>query len=388
MKTTSSKSLLIATAIIIPLISVAGLMIAAGSGQVAAPPITAKVHRVAVIKLAPQQSYQQQQMAYGRIESANIANLGFELAGKVEQLLVDEGDFIQAGQLIARLDTQRIDASMKELDAALQRAKSDARLAKQSQQRVAELVAKKLESSQRLDEVNESYQRSSAQVAETQARINTLQVELSKSQLLASFDGTVVSRPVDPGTVISAGQPVFQVQQASQYDARIALSSDRAFALKIGQSHDLLVNAEQVSGVVKSIASTRQLNTRTIDVIFSLGDILDSRLLPGDLVGLTYSKQVSEYGAWVPKEALSSGIRGLWTLFTVPGKGQQSVTSRSVEVLYSGQTHSFVRGALSADDWMVVSGAHRLVPGQVVEAVESATNAQVMSLMASNQGMR
>ncbi|MBU2878553.1 MULTISPECIES: efflux RND transporter periplasmic adaptor subunit [Alteromonadaceae] len=381
----SFKSLLIPIAIILPLMAVVGLMIAAGSGQVTAPPSEAKIHQVEVVKLSPQDNYQQQQLAYGRLESANLSNLGFELAGKVQQIWVDEGDHIVAGQLIAKLDTKRLDASMKELEAALQSAKSDLRLAKQSQQRVTELVSRNLESTQRLNEVDESTQVAKALVEQTQARINTLLVELEKSELKASFEGTIVSRPIDPSTVVSAGQPVVVVQQSSAYDARIALSSDQAFGLTVGQKHRLIANGINLSGVIKSIAKTRQMDTRTIDVIFSI-EPNQHPLLPGDLIALTYSKQVDESGVWVPKQALSSGIRGLWTLFTVQGKGQQTVTSRSVEVLFAGQTHSYVRGPLSANDWMVVSGAHRLVPGQIVNAVEAQTSASEERELASHQG--
>ncbi len=386
MNTSLSKSLVIAIVIIVPLLAVVGLMVAAGSGQVAQPPVEAKVHQVEVLRLSLQQDYQQQQLAYGRVESANLSSLGFELAGKVADISVDEGDTIEVGQLIATLDTQRLDASMKELDAALQRAKADERLAIQSQQRVDELVRKKLESSQRLDEVTESTKAASALVEQTQAQINTLQVELDKSQLRASFKGTVVSRPVDSGTVVAAGQPLLVVQQAASYDARVALTSEQTQGLQVGQQHTLIADNTTYSGQIKAIATTRQLATRTIDVIFSIDDA-QKTLLPGDLIALTYSKRVNEQGAWVPKEALSSGIRGLWTLFTVSGKGQQVVSSRSVEVLYQGETHSFVRGALSASDWMVVNGAQRLVPGQTVDAIESSTTASRMIEQAANQGM-
>lgn len=385
MKTNLSRLLLIAISIIVPLMVVVGLMITAGAGQVVAPPTAAKVHHVEVIKIAPQTSYQQQQMAFGRVESANLSNLGFELAGKVEQILVDEGDSIKVGQLIAQLDTQRLNANMQELRAALQRAKADERLALQSQLRVAELVAKKLEPTQRLNEVDESAKAASAVVEQTQAQINTLQVELDKSSLRASFDGIVVSRPVDAGTVVAAGQPLLVVQQASSYDARIALNSEQTKSLNVGQQHTLIANGRILSGTIKSIATTRQLSTRTIDVIFSLPPDQDG-LLPGDLIALTYSQQVHEQGVWVPKQALGSGIRGLWTLFTVPDKGQQVVSSRSVEVLYAGETHSYVRGTLNASDWMVVSGAQRLVPGQVVYADESQTTASLMRQQAESQG--
>ena len=152
-----------------------------------------------------QTSYWQRSLATGRVEASQQAQLGFELSGTLDQTSVDEGGWVEQGQVLARLDRSRLNARMHELKASLERAKADARLAKLSESRVKDLVLKKLESPQRLDETRESTLAAAALVTEIRARIDSLKVELNKSDILAPFAGYVVERWVDKGTVVTAG---------------------------------------------------------------------------------------------------------------------------------------------------------------------------------------
>lgn len=111
----------------------------------------------------------------------------------------------------------------------------------------------------------------------------------------------------------------------------------------------------------------RKLNTRTVDVIFTLADD-DLTLLAGDLLALNYHTDVESAGIWVPKQALNSSIRGLFTLLTVLEEGQQHVVNKAVEVLYFDADRGYVRGALSEQDYIVVNGTHRLAADQLVLA--------------------
>jgi RND family efflux transporter MFP subunit len=344
------------------------LMMAAGSGQVTEPPQQAKIHKVTVQQLELLNHHQQSRMTYGKVEASIQSNLGFELAGRITEILADEGDTLNKGALLAKLDTSRLEASKKEINATLARTEADLRLASLSLKRVTELVDKKLESKQKLDEITESTASAAALVSEIKAKKDTLQLEIEKSALYAPHPLTVLSQPVDVGTVVAAGQTIFSVQQNNVFEVRMGMPQDQAFALEQGQTHKLLYGNHTLFAKVKSVAKQRQLNTRTIDVIFSIDVPTDLSLLPGDLVNFTYQQVVNESGAWVPKEALTSGIRGLWTLFVVSSTGQQAVSSKSVEILYSEQGKVFVRGAIKQGEWLVTKGGHRLVPAQLVHA--------------------
>jgi RND family efflux transporter MFP subunit len=364
---TKNKWLILTPLLVLPFLGLIALVVAAGSGQVIAPPVSAKAHEVEVTRLIEQESYQQQRIAYGRVESGQRIDAGFELAGTINSVLVDEGQSFEKGQLLAKLDTQRLHARMQELNAALARAEADYRLAKLSEKRVRELVAKQLESTQRQDETREATLSAEALVAEINARKASLQVDLDKSILLAPFAGSVRISQIDPGTVVAAGQSVLTLQQNAALEARIALPEDDAAGLLIDGQYNLLKGTNKLTVRLKSIATQRSLDTRTVDVRFELEDGVKA-VMPGDLVAYSYTKSIQEQGIWIPKQALSSGVRGLWTLFIVEGEGNQHILSKSVEVLHVEGQQAFVRGALKQGDLLITNGVQRLVPDQVVTA--------------------
>lgn len=362
----------IAVLLVLPFAALVSLVIAAGSGQVSPAPITAKEHRVAVSPIKLQSSYQQFSVATGRVEANQQASLGFELAGTLASTAVDEGESVKQGDVLAQLDLARLNARMQELDSALARAKADARLAKLSEQRVAELVNKKLESPQRLDETREATKAADAAVNEIEAQQISLQVEVQKSSILAPFDGVVVSRFVDAGTVVNAGQSIFSMQKRGEFDARMALTPKQASNLAVGQVYQLYAGDIGYSARIKSIAGQRRLDTRTVDVIFTLTD--ENELLPGDLVSLNITKSVGVTGAWVPKQALSGGVRGLWTLYTASGQAERhKVVAKAVEAIYLQGERAYVSGALNDGELLIVNGTQRLVPEQLVKVVNADT---------------
>ena len=349
------------------------LMKAAGAGQVPAGPESPFAQNVDVIKVERTQSYTRLVKVVGRVEASKQASLGFELGGTLLLATVDEGDRVTKGQLLAELDTQRLEAQIREIEAGVARAKADARLAKLSENRVASLVKQKLESPQRLDETREATQAAQALVREIEARKDSVVVEFAKSKILSPFDGTILSRPVDPGSVVGQGMTIFTIQQDAGTEVRMAMSADKAFRLTKGQQYELFLGKQAFSGKLKSIANARTINTRTVDAIFEINTVSDDLqtpvVLPGDLLTLLLPTETDIAGYWVPKSALTNGIRGMWNLFTVADtEGEQSLFSKSVNVLYSDETKAYVSGSLNAQDYVILHGGHRLVPNQKVSA--------------------
>jgi RND family efflux transporter MFP subunit len=343
------------------------LMNAAGMSDIEPIAGSAKPQLVKVQPVVWHRQYIQKHLAVGRVEANQTADLGFELAGTVIQMLVDEGDSISQGQLIGVLDTQRLEAQMLELSAALKRVQSEAKLAKLTLKRVVELVRGNLESAQRLDESQEALTAANAAVDEVLARQQSLRVELNKSKLIAPFGGTVLSRMVDSGTVINAGQPLYSLQQDHQLRVRFGLASDQAKTLELQQQVSLSAGSLAIQGKVRSVADERRQDTRTVDVIFDLLETAPG-VLPGDLLTLKLNTEIAEKGFWVPRTALVSGVRGLWSLFVVQQIHEQTVlVPKLVELLYATEQGAFVRGVLVDDEKVVIDGVQRLVPGQAVQ---------------------
>lgn len=329
--------------------------------------------QVNVEALLVQTAYTKQRKVYGLIESAQQANLAFELAGVISNISVKEGQRVMQGQVLASLDTQRLMAQKKELNASLTRANAEATLAALSSKRTVELVKQRLEPEQRLDEAKANLNAANALVNEVKARVERLDVEISKSTIIAPFNGQIVAQLLDAGTVVTTGQPVFSLIAELDLEARIGLPTQSPLALIMGNRYPLNFKGQAIDSTLISLSKQRNRATRAVDALFKIDAQAAGQLylIPGDLVSLSVDVQIQKQGAWVPISALSNGVRGLWTLFIVDkSNGSQTIQPRSVYVEYMEQERAFVSGAIEQGEWVVVSGLHRLTPKQTVQNVK------------------
>ena len=329
---------------------------------------------VEVHSIQIQSAYQKQQKVYGLVESASQVDVGFELSGSINELMVLEGAFVKQGQVLASLDLKRLNAQKAQLNASLNRAKADAEISQLSVNRVKELVKVKLDSTQNLDQANARLKAANAVVKEVEASLQALDVEIQKSKLVAPFDGQVLRQLQDLGAVVNAGQAVFTLVANTQLEARFGLPTHTAFGIKVGQLFTIDANEMPINGRVQSIAQQRNRAMRTIDAVFSLETDNKPYLMTGDIVSISVSNQVEKKGAWVPVSSLANGVRGLWTLYVAEqAQGGYLVKSRTVAVEYLDDDRAYITGAISDGDRVIVNGLQRLTPNQIIANI-SETN--------------
>ena len=301
---------------------------------------------------------------FGLVESPKAASLSFDIAGQVNTLLVEEGDVVSKGDVLARQDVQRLNARKREFQASLERANADLELARVNSERTTSLVEKKLESAQRLDEVKASLNVAKAQVNEMQAALESLNVEINKATLISPFDGVVNRRFIDEGSVVSAGTPVFGVTSIEKYQARFAVPADVVEQFGVNESVQVKVGDIEVTSTVTQRLPVRNVQTRTVDILVTLNS--NESVRPGDMAILSGSRSHSETGSWLPVNALSNGLRGLWRVFVLSNEQNATLEARVVEVVYTDGNNAFVRGALKDGEIYVSEGTHKLAPGQMV----------------------
>ncbi len=344
------------------------ILVAAGFNQTQAQNTEPQPTFVDTQTVSVQSHYSEQSQTLGIVESARAVSLGFELAGQVESLLVDEGALVVKGQPLAKLDTRRIKAQLSQAQASLTKAEADARLSQVTLERTRSLVKQQLESPQMLDQSEAQQDAAQAQVVAAQAAIEALAVELDKSTLVAPFDAIIDGRMLDEGSVVNAGMPVFRLTDNLRLDGRFSLPADQAVHFTVGDKVSVWTNKQRVQGEVVSVTSTRDRQTRTVDVLVRLPAQKGS-IQPGDMASLDVTVSHETQGVWLPVTALSNGLRGLWTVYVAPGETTSALESRTVEVVYTDGDKAYVRGALRQGEHVVVNGTQRLVPGQLVSVL-------------------
>ena len=307
----------------------------------------------------------------GRIEAARNSRLGFELGGLIAAIYTDDGDTVEAGQMVARLDTARLLVKRAELVAARQEAEASLALAESTYARTNEARSLNAVSEQQLDEALRTVR---ATVNRIRAQIDSIDVDIDKSTLRSPYAGTVTNRGVDEGAVVSPGQPIVQILETGRMEIRVGLSPRAARNIVPGDQFDVSVDGRLQTALVQSVLPDIARDSRTVEAVLTLQDSSEI-FAHGRLVRVHLSETLLEPGFWLPRSALAESTRGLWSTYVAtPGRGDgtiHTVTRRDLHIIHNEEDNVYVQGILNDGDQIVTGGLHRIVPNQrVYVAVE------------------
>jgi RND family efflux transporter MFP subunit len=379
---------------------------------------------VAVVTTETVKHYVTQRAYTGELVAGRSSVLGFEPAGTVVDILVDEGDRVVAGQTLARLDIRTLTAQRQQLEAQRQTAQAQLRelaagprredvatatatvmeieqqlaLARLQRDRRQDLytqgaisreeldqaaygssaLEKRLAQAQsQLEELNagtrvEQLEAQAARVQQLNASIRQLDVELDKSVLLAPFDAIVSTRSVDEGVVVASGQAVLSVVEAETLEAHVGVPPAVADTLAVGQVLELSVGNRTTPATVTALLPELDTTSRTVTVILGL---TAADFTVGQTVRLPVSTTQNTEGIWLPTTALVPSDRGLWSVYVLAEPAPEpalpsdtyTISRRDVEVVHTDGDRVLVRGTLQAGERAIASGTHRIVPGTTVQ---------------------
>ncbi|MEM8732277.1 MAG: efflux RND transporter periplasmic adaptor subunit [Pseudomonadota bacterium] len=300
----------------------------------------------------------------GQVEAQRTVDMSFELAGKLTSVLVDEGDPVMAGEVLARLDTGLLTAERDRLLASRQAFEAQLRFAEQTVARNAQLSERGFASQARLDEALARQDEMRARIAELDAGLKDVALRLAKSEITAPFDGRVTQRQVDGGETLSPGVPVLELVETGAPQVRVGIPLDLQPAA-LEQVRFLIGGAERLAALVTLRPDVDPL-TRTRTAVFALSDEAGSTSVAafGQTARLVTQDMVAANGLWIETTALKEGLRGQWTVLVVDA--DDIVRTASVEVLHTEPDRVFARGVFPEGTALVDAGPQRVTPGQRV----------------------
>lgn len=344
----------------------------------ALPSSATRLLPVETVTIRASTSFQRPYEFLGALEMARSSPLAFDQAGEVVELMADEGDTVEAGQVLARLDIARLEARRKQILAALESAQASLELAEKSLGRIEKLRDTDVVPEQRLDDVSAQAKTSRAALDRTRAEMDGVEVEIAKSTLRAPYAGTIARRLQDEGTVVQNGTPIFELLETGEVEARVGVTPEVARTLATGQAYPLQMASSggELSATLRAILPRRQTNTRTVDAIFDLQPAADdsTRLFQGDMVKLIVEREVEKSGVWLPRSALVESLRGLWACYLLEPLDEKSTDGRpvfrlqrrDVDLLEQQEARAYVSGVLPEGALVLKGGLQRITPGQRV----------------------
>jgi len=330
-----------------------------------------------LMTILPEKNYIITRSYLGQITAKQHTNLSFEYSGRISAVLVDIGDVIKKGQLLAQQDTQLLRYKTAELQSQKKQAQAQITLNQANLIRVQTLLNNGYSSLQHLDELNSKNKILNAQINGLNARIDTLGYQKEKSELISPFDGVITERFISNGEITTTGQPSFHIIEHSNNEINVGIPRKVASTLAIGQILTVTIddtNLKDKTKQAKLIAISQQINTvnRTVQLRLKMLKQLDkANRYNGQLVRVTIKQEITKPGFWLPINAITDGVRGQWQIFIAsPTNGENDsyqLMAATVSILHTSEQTAYINGLSLESHQIVAKGVHRYVSGQVVK---------------------
>jgi membrane fusion protein, multidrug efflux system len=297
-----------------------------------------------------------------RIESA----VGFRVAGKIVERLVNAGDRVEAGQVIARLDDVDLRLAENSAKAAVDAARSRRDVARDNLERGKALLPQATISQTAYDTRRNEMDGAAAALESAEAQLRQASNAAGYATLRADNAGIVTAVMAEPGQVVNIGQAVITLAHLGETEVAVAVPEQDAGFLAIGQPARVTLWAgprQSIEGRIREIAGQADPASRTYAVRIAVSDAPQTMRF-----GMTASIALridDEASALVlPVAALVDGNGGP-AVFVVDAARQ---TVRKMPVTVGGTAESGVRIAsgLRAGDVVVTGGVQFLRDGMAV----------------------
>lgn len=148
----------------------------------------------------------------GAVEPSRRSMPGSKIMGRVARVPVEEGERVRAGDLLAALESRDLQAAVRQAEAAV--AGAEARLANAEAQyeRITRLQAKGSATEKSLEDATSGFRTAEAGLAQAEASLEAARVTLGYAEIRAPFDGWVVDKRAEAGTMVQPGAPLFTIE--------------------------------------------------------------------------------------------------------------------------------------------------------------------------------
>ena len=253
-----------------------GCLLAASSAMLAgchptefASPTPAQTVQARVVE-SRQQDVPVTVRATGTLHARESATISTQVMGRIQQVLVHEGDEVRAGQTLAILDdatlrsaSEQAQAGVKAAENQQAAAQAEASLAASTLGRYKQLQAEKSVSPQEMDEVTRRAEAARSRVDAVRAQRDAAKAQesgaramLGYTRLSAPFAGVVTARMADPGTMAAPGVPLLQVDSNSPLQLQATIDESAIGSIRKGMKTSIVIDGvpkDELSGTVAEV---------------------------------------------------------------------------------------------------------------------------------------
>jgi RND family efflux transporter MFP subunit len=306
----------------------------------------------------------------GRIEAEDEVSVAFRISGRLLENNGKLGDRVQAGQLMARLESQNELNALRQAQAGLAAAQGQLTQARNHFERQQTLLAQGWTTRANYDVATQAQQTAQSQVDAAEAQLHTAHDLVSFTELKADAPGVITATGPSAGEVVQAGQMIARLARKDGRDAifdvpaQLIRSAPSDPQITVSLTDDPAVTAH---GRIREVAAQANPVTRTFEVKVGLTDPPPAMRLGATVIGRleTNAGPIID----IPATALTriNQQPAVW----IVDPSTNTVSIRNVDVLRFDQARVVVSQGLDAGEIVVTAGVQALHPGQEIRLLGS-----------------
>jgi membrane fusion protein, multidrug efflux system len=309
-------------------------------------------------------------MLPGNVEANEMTSIYSRVDGYLKRWYVDIGDHVQAGQILADVESPQVDADLRMAQAQLELAEANLRLAQTNSARSQQLFENHVNSQQELDTVLANEQVQKANRDNAAAALTSAKDVKAFEQIRAPFAGTITARYVDVGSLVTSGsgrtvQKLFDLAQSDPVRVFVNVPQADVSSVKSGTAATITVDevpGQTFAGRITRDAGAFDLGSRTLLLEIDVPNP-DGRLYSGMYAHARFALQNPAPVLLIPDNAIlidSKGVR----VFVVDPSGKIQV--KPVALGRDFGTKSEILSGISTTDKVVQNPTDDLHEGMVV----------------------
>lgn len=301
----------------------------------------------------------------GTVESQVEADLGFRIGGRLTERLVNVGDPVEAGQLLARLDPTDEENGLRAAEANLNAAEGQLAEVEANYSRQRQLYDRGFVARAALDRAEAALTTATAATDAARAQYGIAKRRLNDTALYADAPGVVTARGAEPGEVVTPGRMIVQIARDGGRDAVFDVpagvldSSPEDPSVTVALSQSPTVSAQ---GRIREVAPRADTVTGTFRVRVGLIDPPEEMRLGSTVTGRAIFGETNSIE--IPATALTrgDGAPAVW----VVDPATNAVNLRVIGVDRFTPASVIVSDGLAPGEIVVTAGVQALRPGQLV----------------------
>lgn len=284
----------------------------------------------------------------GTIEGLTSSMISSPVSGKIVALMVDDGQMVRAGEVLAKLDTVELDNSVTVANNSLHSAEAKYEQARANFARYEKLMAEGVVSSQQMDAVRTDMITAQTEVESARANVNIAKKHVSDAVITSPVSGLIANRNVTLGQNVNAASTLMTVEEINSVYATVEVPQQWMKLASMGNQAMVTVDAfpgKTFTGFIEVVNPVASADNRMFRVKIRL-DNHDGLLRPGMFIHAKLAGPQGVQGLFIPQTAIIHE-KGITYVFRDNHRRAEKVRVETGTI--QGNTIEITRGIKSGD---------------------------------------